>query len=155
MDFAFEGLYDDDDDDSTSQAETNEDSIRIICEHQLAAYELLPPMKMKDNNGNYNNPLKNWEQNERQSRELCKLAVEFLTIPATSAPSERVWSRAARVLAAKRACLNPEVTSRMMFVQENSQLIREHWNELMPNVPLSESYLPPPVKDVDEKGNIN
>ena len=57
------------------------------------------------------------------------------------------------MLAVKRACLNPEVTSRMMFVQENSQLIREHWNELMPNVPLSESYLPPPVKDVDEKGN--
>lgn len=153
LDFAFEGLYDDDDDDSTFQADTYEEGIRIRCEHQLAAYELLQPMKMKDNNGKYNNPLKHWEQNESQSPELCKLAQEFLTIPATSAPSERVWSRAARVIAAKRACLKPEVTSRMMFAQENSQLIREHWNTLMPNVPLSESYLPPPVNDVDEEGN--
>ncbi len=50
--------------------------------------------------------------------------------------------------------LNPEVTSRMMFAQENAQLIREHWNKLMPNVPFLESHLPPLVKDVDEKGNL-
>jgi hypothetical protein len=57
------------------------------------------------------------------------------------------------VIAAKRAGLNPEVTSRRMFVPENAQLIREHWNKPKPNVPLLESYLPPPIKDVDETGN--
>ena len=42
----------------------------------------------------------------------------------------------------------------MMFAQENSELIREHWKVLQPNnVQLPECYLPPPVNDVDEDGN--
>ena len=82
-----------------------------------------------------------WKEAEAQSPELSHLAVKYLSIPATSASSERVWSGAARVIMAKRANLNPEVTSRMIFAQENMKLIREHWNKLMPNRPLSESVL--------------
>jgi hypothetical protein len=70
-----------------------------------------------------------------------------------SAPSERVWSRAARVIRAKRPCLNPKVTARMIFAVENSELIREHWKVLQPNVTLPEYYFPHPVKDVDKDGN--
>ena len=80
--------------------------------------------------------------------------MKYLSISATSAPSERVWSRAARVITAKRANLNAEVTSQMIFSQENVQIIREHWDKLMPNCPLSESYLPLPFEDVDEEGNL-
>ena len=40
-----------------------------------------------------------------------------------------------------------------MFVQENSTLIRKHWDELMPGQPLNEFFLPPPFKDEDENGN--
>ncbi len=108
---------------------------------------------MRDNEGNFNDALKYWAVNDSQSPELAQLAKEFLTIPATSAPSERVWSRAARVIRAKRSCLNPEVTARMMFAQENSELIREHWKVLQQNVQLPECYLPPPVNDVNEDGN--
>jgi hypothetical protein len=48
--------------------------------------------------------------------------------------------------------LNPEVTARMMFAQENSELIRE---QLQPDVPFHECYLPPHVNDDvdDEDGN--
>jgi hypothetical protein len=41
----------------------------------------------------------------------------------------------------------------MMFAQENSELIHEHWKVLQPNVQLPECYLPPPVNDVNEDGN--
>ena len=41
----------------------------------------------------------------------------------------------------------------MIFAVENSELIREHWKVLQPNVTLPEYYFPPPVKDVDEDGN--
>ena len=41
----------------------------------------------------------------------------------------------------------------MMFAQENSELIREHWKVLQPDVPFLEYHLPPPVNDVDEDGN--
>jgi hypothetical protein len=149
-------LYDDDKDDddgSTTIAGThiNKESIQIRCKHQLAAYKPFAPIKMRDNEGNFNDALKYWAVNESQSPELAKLAKDFLTIPAMSAPSERVWSRAARVIQAKCSHLNPEVASRMMFAQENSEIIREHWKVLQPNVP--ECYLPSPVNDVDKDGN--
>ncbi len=76
-----------------------------------------------------------------------------MTIPATSAPTERVWSRAARVIRAKHSHLNPKVTAWMMFAQENYEHIRQHWKVLQPNVQLPECYFPPPVNDVNKDGN--
>jgi hypothetical protein len=62
IDFAFEELYDhsNNDDDLTTLAGTNinEEGIRIRYKHQLAAYELFAPMKMRDNEGNFNDVLK-------------------------------------------------------------------------------------------------
>ncbi len=157
IDFAFEGLYDHsaDDDDSTTLAGTNinEEGIRIRCNHQLAAYKLSALMKMRYNEGNFNDALKYWAVNESQSPELAQQTKEFLTIPATSAPSERVWSRAARVIRAKCSRLNPEVMARMIVAQENSEHICEHWKLLQPSVHLPECYLLPPVNDVNEDGN--
>ncbi len=161
MDFAFEGLYDKYDDDVTGNPtlsnennnHTADETFKIRCEHQLASYDLIQQMKMKDKDGKYNDPLKFWIENASQFPELSQLASEFLSIPATSAPSERIWPRAARVITAKRAQLSPKVNSRMIFVQENVKLMCEHWDELMPNVPLSESYFPKAFKDIDGKGN--
>lgn len=155
-DYAFEGLYDDEIENRATMdvEETTEESFKIKLEAKLAAYELEPTMKMKDNNGEYNDPLKYWKKNEENSPDLAALAKEFLTIPATSAPSERIWSRAARVITAKRNRIKPEVTSRMIFSQENSDLIREHWSKLKPGLQLPDHYLPSPVQNVDEDGNI-
>ena len=86
--------------------------------------------------------------------ELSQLAAEIFTITATSAPSERVWSRASRVISAKHTLLNTEVISCMIFAQVNVHLIHDHWQALMPGIPLLESYLPIPFKDVDEEGNL-
>ena len=138
---AFERLYDDDDDDNDdddigADSTTIENNIQIRCQAQLEAYKLVKQMKMQDNEGHFNDPLKYWAGIEHQSPELSQLAKEFLSIPATSAPSERVWSRAARVIRAKRACLDQEITARMMFAQENSDLIHEYWNKLKPDEPL-------------------
>ncbi len=162
MDFAFEGLYDNNDDDATGNTTlSNENNnrtaadktIKIRCEHQLASYDLIQQMKMKDKDGKYNDPLKFWKEKASQFPELSQLASEFLSIPATSAPSERIWSRAARVITAKHARLSSKVTSRMIFVQENVKLMCEHWDELMPNVPFTESYFPEAFEDIDEEGN--
>ena len=154
---AFERLYDDDDDDDDDDSGADsiaiENKIRIRCRAQLEAYKLVKQMKMRDSEGNFNDPLKYWAGIEHQSPELSQLAKEYLSIPATSAPSERVWSRAARVIRAKRARLDPEITARMMFAQENSDVIHEYWNTLKPGEPLPKYYLPPPLKDVDDNGN--
>ena len=153
MGFAFDGAFDYDSDSESNNAST-EESIRIRCVAQLSAYELSSRMLMKDEKGKYNDPLQQfWKPNASQYPELAVLAKEYLPSQATSAPSERIWSRAGRVIAAKRSCIDPEVTTSTIFVQENSRLIRKHWNELMPGKDLEESYLLPPFKDEDENGD--
>ena len=53
-----------------------------------------------------------------------------LAIPATSAPSERIWSRAARVLTVKRNRMSEEVTSAMMYCRENRELLHKYYAEI-------------------------
>ena len=40
-----------------------------------------------------------------------------------------------------------------MFVEENTSLIRKHWDELMLDVLLNEFLLPPSFEDKDESGD--
>ena len=51
----------------------------------------------------------------------------FLTIPATSAPSERVWSQSANVITTKRARLDETIASGIMFVKENVRVLSKHY----------------------------
>ena len=43
-----------------------------------------------------------------------RLAVKYLAIPATAAPSERIWSQAARVLTVKQNRMSEEITTAMI-----------------------------------------
>jgi hypothetical protein len=59
-------------------------------------------MKMQDINTNlYNCPLSWWKSLAHRFKNFGMLAVKYLAIPATSAPSERIWSQATRVLTVK------------------------------------------------------
>ena len=97
-------------------------------------------------NGKYNDPLVWWKAHQLQFPNLVLLACDFLSIPATPAPSERVWSRSSRVLTCRRAKLSPDITSRMMFIRENAKLLHKHYERLT-GIPLSQAFLPP----VDDK----
>lgn len=57
-----------------------------------------------------------------------RLALVYLAIPATSAPSERVFRRAGRILTMKRASLSPDIAQRMMFIKENANLLHKHYD---------------------------
>ena len=107
-------------------------TIRQKCETELTAYLFGVCQDLMDKNGKYSNPLEWWEKYESNYPILARLAVAvvFLAIPATSAPSERIWSRAAGVLTTKRANLDPEVASGMMFVKENLEVLRKHYTTL-------------------------
>ena len=72
-DYAFDGLYDEDVEDVQDKI-TMVATIRVRCEHQLAAYDLLPQLPMKDKDGNYSNPLLHWKNAESTSPELSQLA---------------------------------------------------------------------------------
>ena len=60
-----------------------------------------------------------WHQNKQRYPSLCKLALQYLTIPATSVPSERAFSISGHIVRAKRACLLPENVQMLVFLAEN------------------------------------
>jgi hypothetical protein len=103
------------------------------CENEL--YQLLLgndfKMKMQENNSKiYNCPLSWWKSSGHRYINLGKLAVKYLGVPATSAPSERIWSRAARVLTIKRNRMNQAVTSAMMYCRENKHILHKYYTEI-------------------------
>ncbi len=51
-------------------------------------------------------------------------------MPATSAPSERIWSRASIILTLKRANLKPEVAQKIMFIKENLGILHKYYVSL-------------------------
>ena len=85
---------------------------------------------MYDENDAFNDPLKWWKENGAKYPYVATIAHKHLAIPATSAPSERVWSRLARILSLRRACLSDDLVGRMMFAKENLVFLRKHYHEL-------------------------
>ena len=93
-----------------------------------------------------------WSTFRSQYPILARLAREFLAIPATSAPSERVWSRAAQVLTHKRSKIKSTLSERIMFIRENSSLVHKHYAEIAKKwkdkkdhwiIAEEQKYLPP------------
>jgi hypothetical protein len=118
------------DDSSANQDET---TARSICENEL--FQLLLgndfQMKIQDNiSKEYNCPLSWWKSSAHRFINLAKLAIKYLGVPATSAPSERIWSRAARVLTVKRNRMSEKVTAAMMYCRENKLILHKYYTEI-------------------------
>ncbi len=67
-------------------------------------------------NGGFSNPLDWWRLNSEFYPNIATLARRFLCIPATSAPSERVFSHAGLTIANDRARLLPELADDLVFL---------------------------------------
>jgi hypothetical protein len=56
-----------------------------------------------------------WKANEARFKSLSHSARKYLAIPATSAPSERVFSLAGSICNRRRACLSPDNLDALVF----------------------------------------
>lgn len=73
------------------------------------------------------NPLHWWqEQKDQFPTRLFKLSVRCPCITAASAPSEQLWSLAARIITMRRARLNGEIVADIIFLKENVAILRPH-----------------------------
>jgi hypothetical protein len=77
--------------------------------------------------GSFGDPLEWWKRNQLKYPYLARLARLYLAVPATSAPSERIWSRASRILTLERANLKPKVAQRIMFIKENLGILHKYY----------------------------
>ena len=126
-----DGLEDSDEDDDTSAASGSE-SIKDDCNAELERYLVEKSLKLEKSRDDkkvvYNDPLIWWKQHENKYPTIAPLAAIVLAIPATSAPSERVWSQSALVMNVKRARMDEDISSAIIFVKHNLPVLRKHYN---------------------------
>ena len=64
-----------------------------------------------------------WKSHHHQYRKLSILAKKYLCVPATSVPSERLFSKAGVLVSAKRNRLKPKYVDMMLFLNKNILLL--------------------------------
>lgn len=111
-------------------AEGARDYNKRFCLEELKRYrfgEVSLPMFRQGTEEQYSDPLQWWEDRKIVYPTLYALSQRFLSIPATSAPSERLWSLASRIVTIRRAKLESTLISDLMFVKENSSILSKHF----------------------------
>ncbi len=88
-------------------------------------------------------------------QEFEMLAVKYLAIPATSAPSEHIWSQAARVLTVKPNRMLEKVTSAIVYCQENRELLHKYYADDYHLIEHHKALLPTFENDKDDESNID
>jgi hypothetical protein len=63
------------------------------------------------------NPILYWEQQSKQFKELGILATRFLSVSATSVPSERIFSKAGQIISNRRANLKSKNANFLIFFE--------------------------------------
>ena len=66
------------------------------------------------------NILEAWKKDVTQFPVLSKMALYYLSAPATSVPSERVFSDAGFIVNQKRSNLDPKMIDKLIFLHHNS-----------------------------------
>jgi hypothetical protein len=87
-------------------------------------------------------PLLWWKNRESKYPTLAHMARIFLSLPASSAPSERVFSMATDVLRPKRKKLLPDRVSRLMLLKFNRPVYGELTGQSQnTTIPIEEDIL--------------
>ncbi|KAJ8344468.1 hypothetical protein SKAU_G00317970 [Synaphobranchus kaupii] len=86
---------------------------------ELRDYSLTPHIPTMEN------PLNWWAHNEHRFPRLAKLSKSYLAIPATSTPSERIFSLAGNTVTRQRSSLHPSHVDVLVFLNANQKDGRE------------------------------
>ena len=67
------------------------------------------------------NPLKWWNKNRDKYKILSLIAGHTLSTPASSVPSERIFSKAGNIITAKRSSLNTKLADKRIFLTHDKK----------------------------------
>ena len=98
-------------DSSNSKAATGttKETTKAKVTKELKSFVKLPQLDPKDD------PMKWWKENQQTYPTLAAVARQVLAIPASSAPTERVFSKMARVNAKGRASMKPALANALLM----------------------------------------
>lgn len=85
----------------------------VIAEQPVNEYQSAPPIPLHENS------LQWWKANEFRFPFIAQLAKVYLCIPATSVPSERVFSTAGDILNAQRSRHKSKHVDSLIFLKKN------------------------------------
>ena len=97
----------------------NERNVTPI-KNEIQHYLNLPELPTLEEYG----PFAWWATNKAQYSILHKIAIKYLSIPATSVPSERLFSDANNLVTSQRTRLDSSIINKIMFLKRN----RKHMN---------------------------
>ena len=86
---------------------------KLECKQEWDRFKETPGIRSKDC------PLDWWRDRKEKFPTIAFLARQFLAAQATSAPTERIFSRASRIISQLRTRLDPTIASQTHFVAEN------------------------------------
>ena len=96
--------------------------VQDIVSNEIRKYESGKGLRLQTK-GCYNCPLESWRAHHLDYPHIWKIAEQILAIPATSAPSERVFSSAANIVDKKRVRLKPENVDLLVFLRGNKDFV--------------------------------
>jgi hypothetical protein len=103
-------------------------SVEQKCRDELRQYIAAPsqPLRLPGGTMTFSNPLEWWRQHKDTFPTLARLAKVYLAVQATSAPSERVFSQASKIINNVRSSLHPEMAGKLLFISKNWDWFYEH-----------------------------
>jgi hypothetical protein len=100
-------------------------SVDDACSDELKRYVAAPMLSIRTKVAGtastwiWHDPLDWWNKNQIAYPILARLAKIYLAVQATSAPSERIFSLASRIISSRRSRLDPSIAGKMLFVSQN------------------------------------
>ena len=116
----FDGMGDDEND-ADDNFHLSDQRINL----QLEYYKSAKSLSVMLPGGALSNPLSWWQMHEKVLPLLSTLAKRMLCVPATSAPSERVFSVAGLTISKCRTCIQPQHASDIIFLHDSWALALE------------------------------
>lgn len=99
-------------------AKSNEESGPTVNRDQAVLSEMESYLLTR-NIDTEDDPLTWWRENKAQYPRMSLLARKYLGIPATSSPSERLFSTGGNIVTCQRSSLRPQNVDRLVFLAKN------------------------------------
>ncbi len=109
-------------DEEMEEADVDGTALEDIVSNEIQKYQSDKGLGLQKDGG-YNCPLEWWRVHCSDYPHIWKVAERILAIPATSAPSERVFSAAANIVDKKRVRLKPEKVDILVFLRGNKDFV--------------------------------
>lgn len=104
--------------DAAQGNDAQDQDVEQMVDAEIILYKAEPMMKIQDDDGSFPNPLDWWRRKQDKFPILATMAAKYLAIPATSAPSERVFSVAGLTIRNQRANLDPYGAGDIVFLHD-------------------------------------